>query len=46
MAKVKYDKEKVQFLKTKKRRRTLPKHLRGQKKLNPKSADRGNKGKY
>ena len=46
MAKVKFDKEKITFVKTKSRRRTKPKHLRGQKKLGPKSADRGNKGKY
>jgi hypothetical protein len=46
MAKVKFDKDSIAFVKTKKRRRTKPKHLRGQKKLSPKSADRGNKGKY
>jgi hypothetical protein len=46
MAKVKFDKEAVKFTKTKNRRRTKAKHLRGQKKLGPKSADRGNKGKY
>lgn len=46
MAKVKFNKDEVQFVKTKNRRRTKPKHLRGQKKLGPKSADRRNKGKY
>lgn len=46
MAKIKFDKDAVSFAKTKNRRRTKPKHMRGQKKLGPKSADRGNKGKY
>lgn len=46
MAKIKYDKEKFDLVSTKTRRRTKPKHLRGQKKLGPKSSNRGNKGKY
>lgn len=46
MAKIKFDKDRVELATTKTRRRTKPKHLRGQKKLGPKSHNRGNKGKY
>jgi hypothetical protein len=46
MAKVKFDKEAVDFVRTKTRRRTKARHLRGQKKLGPKSNNRNNKGKY
>ena len=46
MAKVKFNKDDVQFKATKPRRRTMPKHLRVRKKLGPKSSNRGNKGKY
>lgn len=45
MAKIKFDELKM-LVKTKNKRRTKPKHLRGQKKLGPKSADRRKKGKY
>ena len=46
MAKVKFNKDEVQFKVTKPRRRTKPKYRRVAKKLGPKSSNRGNKGKY
>lgn len=46
MAKVKFNKDDTKFVKTKPRRRTRPKYRRVAKSLGPKSADRGNKGKY
>lgn len=46
MSKKKFDKEKQELLKEVRNRRTRVKHLRGRKKLGPKSGMKKDRGKY